>query len=76
MEDMRENEIRKLMMINLHREYVLQICCGHWFWAVEKKLGARWKDNISFSHEQNKFKEGRMGSSMISALDCRTQYSM
>ena len=33
------NKIRKLMTINLYRESDFQIYCGHWFWAVEKKVG-------------------------------------
>ena len=65
MEDTRGNKIRKLMTFNLYREGVFQIYCGHWFWAVEKKVGYM-IDNMLFSYEQNKLIEGRMSSSMIS----------
>ena len=39
MEDICVNKIRKLMTINLYREGVFRIYCGHWFWTVEKKVG-------------------------------------
>ena len=39
MKDICANKIRKLMIINLYRKAAFQIYCGHWFWAVEKKVG-------------------------------------
>ena len=66
MEDICENKIRKLMTINLYKEGIFQTYCGHWFWAVEKKVGYMMGRQYPLLYEQNKLKEAGMGSNMIS----------